>query len=403
MAVREYEEKVINSIKSGDLSQVKKCCIGKNDVNRPISYCKDIRVVSKYGGCPFPTIQSPTPLIYAILCEQDEILEYLLETKQPDLSKRVNGWAPIHFAACLSSSDCLRVLLRYEYIQENIDIPVETHLISQPGNITTALHIATTNRRHENVILLTQDLPTIVYDGTGKKIEGIEVIPHQPANPSQLTASGNAPLHIAARQNDWDMCQIILNASDDSTIKNQEGKTAEDIAIQFGFNELAQKLRDNQIESIESLKSRYIKQKPSNETKATSHNPNNNNRNNNSIRNNINNNSNTDNFNNENNNNFDGIGNSSEIMTKLNDLTKMVENLTKIVQQLGTRVSALENKNEVQESDEEEEWDSKQNILVQTCRRCGCATTKQCKECHCFYCSNCWSKPQHQCSCPSLK
>ena len=74
-----YEEKVINAIQKGSLSELKTCCIGKNDVNRPLTFHQDIRIVAKHQGSIFPMIQAPTPLIYAILCEQDEILEYLLD------------------------------------------------------------------------------------------------------------------------------------------------------------------------------------------------------------------------------------------------------------------------------------------------------------------------------------
>ena len=258
MSVAEHEQKVIKAIQEGSLKDLKRCCIGRADVNRSFCITKDIPVVSKSKKCPFPSIRAPTPLIYTILCEQDELLKYLLEVKRPDLSIKVNGWAPIHYAACTGSHKCLELLLKCEYIQRNIDMPVDEPSGAQrvPNSGTTALHIAATNRRHAAALLLTQDLPFPEYDDNGDKMDDRDsfIEAYMPANPVQMSAYGSMPLHIAVRQRDWDMCQIILHASHDPTVRNSQGKTAKDIAREFKCDDIAKDLDANKLVPIGLLK-----------------------------------------------------------------------------------------------------------------------------------------------------
>ena len=68
-----FEQRVIQAIQSGDLQELKRCCISKSDVNRCISLSKEVPVISASKQCPFPTIRAPTPLVYSILCEQPEL------------------------------------------------------------------------------------------------------------------------------------------------------------------------------------------------------------------------------------------------------------------------------------------------------------------------------------------
>ena len=234
-----------------------------NQINRKIFVHHSVPVLKADYKYIFPELIEPTPLIYAIVCEQAEILEYFLETTQPDLSISCNGWKPIHFASYCKDPKILRILLRMDYIQQNVDAPIIERGAKSSGRCTTALHIAVSNHRHAQALLLTQSFPAVEFGLDGKRILSSDSpiaddSTRQPANPIQLTTSGNAPLHIAAFTNDWDMCQILLNVSDDNYILNCDEKTPIDIARERGYNELAQKLEENDPESVEELMERYL-------------------------------------------------------------------------------------------------------------------------------------------------
>lgn len=426
MAALDFEQRVIKAIQAGDLKELTHCCIGKNDVNRPICITKETPIISKSKQCPFKNIRSPTPLIYTILCEQDELLKYLLEKKNPNLSVRVNGWAPIHYAACTYGHKCLELLLKYEYIQQNIDMPVNEPqgIQVKKDHATTALHIAATNRRHANALLLTLELPKFEYDCNGNKINNNNTknsikdddnddddnasdmnIEYQPANALQKSAYGNTPLHIAALQRDWDMCQILLHASDDSTVKNDANKTPADIAREHKYDDIAQKLELSQIEPIDRLKDRYLSEEKPNKKRKKKSNSNTNSNTQNSTNSkpapglyaknekqeNKNEDEDEDDYDNDSDEN-----NSQELKKEIKQLRNSVKTLTHIVNQLSARVALLE----AQKTDSPVIQPSKQTIrITQTfqCHTCGNPTTRQCPQCKFYFCNSCWPKPSHAC------
>ena len=384
MAALEFEQRVIKAIQAGDLKELKRCCIGKNDVNRPICFSKEIPIISKSNKGPFQVIRSPTLLIYTILCEQDELLKYLLEVKSPNLNARVNGWAPIHYAACTYDHKCLELLLKYEYIQQNIDMAIDepSGVLVSPGQATTALHVAATNKRHANALLLTQvPLPKIEYHDDGRKVEPDDVFDYyQSSNPLQMTPHGSMPLHIAARQRDWDMCQILLHASDDATVRNMKGQTAADIARHYKFNEIAEKLENPELEldPIEKLKNKYLNvskkskqiQRDKKKRKHEDYN--------------------------ESSDYSDYDSDSEDFKESFKELKETVKSLTKMVQQLSAKVAFLEANRNVPDSLKP----ITPHILVyQTfqCQTCGSSTTNQCPQCKNYYCSTCWPKLSHPC------
>lgn len=63
--------------------------------------------------------------MYAILCEQEEIVEYILECKSPNVKMYVEGYNCLHLAAMIKDHRCLKLLLQHEWIQENIDITLD--------------------------------------------------------------------------------------------------------------------------------------------------------------------------------------------------------------------------------------------------------------------------------------
>jgi ankyrin repeat protein len=355
-----FEQRVTEAIQSGSLQGLKRCCLGFNDLNRPICVNKDVSVICPSNSPAFPTIRSPTPLIYAILCERPELLEYMLTVKKPNLSLRVNGWTCLHYATITASHKCLELLLKFEYIQENIDIPVDDPGLPKiPGRGTTAMHIAATNRRHAAALLLLQGFSPPEYDREGAKIAnpGPADRINGRANGLAVSASGNMPLHIAARQNDWDMCQIILCATDDATIRNDAGKTPADIAREYHFDRLAVQLDVAEVESLEDLRFRFLvrpgapkSHEPDPETAEEA-----------------------------------AFAGSAEVVA----LRKTVAHLTVLVQQLTLRVAALEAGRISLDT---------VSAARGTCAGCGSGVAARCGSCGIWYCGACSPKACHACA-----
>jgi ankyrin repeat protein len=263
MKLFETEEALINAIQNGDIESIKDMKLTPADINRRLFLHHRIPVVNQSEHYFFPELIDPTSVTYAIACEQVDILDYFIENLSPDFSIPCNGWYPIHFAAYCQDPMILRLLLKFEYVQQNIDIPIIETQENSFGHKTTALHIAVSNQRHGQVIMLTQDLPVIKFNIYSKRIlEKDSPVSDdssmQSANAAQLATSGNSSLHIAAYKNDWDMCQILLNAYSENQILNTREQTPCEVARSRGFEELAQKIDEMDILPIEELQQKYL-------------------------------------------------------------------------------------------------------------------------------------------------
>jgi hypothetical protein len=207
------------AIINGDLAAFKKCCVGKNDINRRLLQYRDLEYKRKYNPNErYIRLRGPTMTMLAILCEQDEILQYILDTKCPDLSVRVDGYTALHLAAMIKDYRPLKLLIQYQWVQENINIPIELKGVpAQQGDFTTALHAAVSNHRLANIFLLISDFPAYkkmpeakpTHVSAGKKSKD-DTAPateppaddepaqtYQPANVDQRSAAGSSPLYIA--------------------------------------------------------------------------------------------------------------------------------------------------------------------------------------------------------------
>ena len=238
---------LFKSIESGDVNYFKNSSFNPSSLNQIFFKTNFYKVKTPSKKCCFTQINNITPIVACILSEQDKLLKYLINNFHPDLSIKCDGWAPIHFSCCTGSYKCLKVLLKQQYIQENIDAFIDYHFAADNGNGTTALHVAATNKCHAQALLLTTELPKIDSEAS-----------YQSANPTQKSAFGNTPLHIAAFNNDWDMCQILLNANDDCTIVNDDGLTPLQIAKNNGYTDLYNNFHNELAKPIEELQKEYF-------------------------------------------------------------------------------------------------------------------------------------------------
>lgn len=343
---RNIEIRFINAIQNGKLDEVKSFWLKPSEIDKPFYIQKLVKVVNKSKIYPFSYISEPTPLILAILCEQPEILQYLIDTFHPSFSLSINGWLPIHYAACTGDYKCLQVLLQYESIQENIDVGIK---VSGSKSTNTALHVAVSNHLHAQTLLLSSPLPDIIFDKNNKRLETPLKSPYKPANPLLLTSTGCSPLHLAVKCSDIDMIKILLYIKSDLSIKNNDGFTALEMAKDSGDQEIIKLLEIGTCD--EDLTSNYIK---SVEKQEVDSNP------------------------------SEVVVQQTESAPKVEEtasreevkkLSNSVNNVAMIVQELQRRVDAIESENKKPEFD--------------VCCLCGNITTSHCNKCNNCICENC--------------
>lgn len=229
----EFQEKVVNAIVKGDLEAFKKLGVGNDEINRQLLPQKELKPVPKYNkDQSYIIIKGPTTIMFAILCEQDEIVEYILESTNPDVSIKVKGYNCLHLAAIVKDPRCLKHILQHEWIQQEIDEPVD--FPSREGEKTTALHLAVSNRNYDNVKLLTNSFPKPRWSFR-KRItnddDDDDCLEMFPSNVSQKSASGLTPLYIAVSLCDYKMVEILLSVDADPFIECANNKTPIQLAL----------------------------------------------------------------------------------------------------------------------------------------------------------------------------
>ncbi|XWS64880.1 hypothetical protein CRYUN_Cryun05aG0042200 [Craigia yunnanensis] len=156
-----------------------------------------------------------TPLEAAAGCGEELIVELLLANKASTERSESSSWGPIHLAAVGGHIEVLRLLLLKG---ANVDA------LTKDGN--TALHLAVEERRKDCTRLL-------LANGSKPDVSN--------------TRDGDTPLHIAAGRGDEQMVKLLLQKGANKDIRNKIGKTAYDVAAEYGHIRLfdALKLADS--------------------------------------------------------------------------------------------------------------------------------------------------------------
>ena len=240
-----FQDKVVEAILTGDVQGFKKLHIGKADINRQLLPHKRLEIRPKYNPQEsYLVIYGPTAMMYAIQCEQDEILQFILDTLEPDASIYVQGYNALHLAAMTKDWHCLNILLHYKYFQENVDMPVKVDEATDEKAVTTALHCAISNRRLYNVMLLVSQFPKwktiqarkalVVKPDEAKPEEekkendaadddqGIE---YAPANVLKVSATSKSPpVYLAVSVKQPQIVRVLLAASADLSQMTERGE-----------------------------------------------------------------------------------------------------------------------------------------------------------------------------------
>lgn len=152
-----------------------------------------------------------SPLEAASAFGEALIVELLLAHRACTERLEFATWGPIHLAAGGGHTEVLRLLLLKG---ANVDA------LAKDGN--TALHLAVEERRLPCARLL-------LATGARAGVRNIR--------------DGNTPLHIAASLGDEYMVKLLLQKGANKDIRNRVGKTAYDVAVEYGQNRIFDILR----------------------------------------------------------------------------------------------------------------------------------------------------------------
>lgn len=249
---KEVEIDILDAIRHGDLTKIKSFPFNADGIDSHLSLSVETRVFPSISHeRKIESIRGPSVVIYSILCEQPDILMFFLTKFKPNLADNIEGWTPLHFACATKDVSCLKILLSMLFVQRNINIPIIQETTTNGTNVTTPLYIAVSYGLHETALLLTQPFLNVT-------------IPIKKTFKNEIKSSlrgltGLTPLHVAVKNNDWDMCQILLNCSDcDTSITDDQGKSPYDLAKELNFNKIVSNLESGEIETREILEDRYI-------------------------------------------------------------------------------------------------------------------------------------------------
>ncbi|XP_041027245.1 protein VAPYRIN-like [Juglans microcarpa x Juglans regia] len=152
-----------------------------------------------------------SPLESAAASGETLIVELLLAHRANTERLETSTWGPIHLAAVGGHTEVLRLLLLKG---ANVDA------LTKHGN--TALHLAVEERRRDCARLLLANW----------------------ARPDvRNTEEADTPLHIAAGIGDEQMVKLLLQKGANKDIRNRVGKTAYDVAVDYGHNRLFDALK----------------------------------------------------------------------------------------------------------------------------------------------------------------
>ena len=157
---------------------------------------------SRSGSCP---------LEVAVASGEALIVELLLARRASTERSESSTWGPIHLAAGGGHMEVLRLLLQKG---DNVDA------LTKDGN--TALHLAVEERRRACARLLLASGATADVRNSG---------------------DDDMPLHIAASLGDEHMVRLLLLKGANKDIRNRVGKSAYNVAAEFGHNRLFDALK----------------------------------------------------------------------------------------------------------------------------------------------------------------
>jgi ankyrin repeat protein len=178
-----------------------------------------------------PTVRGATPLIFAILCEQTEIVRYFVETKKARLDVAVDGMRPIHYACLVGIAEIVQMILTAA--------PDEKSARNSMGYYP--LHIAASNEHLQVVLVLIKAGAEVRVPNSEPKDQR-EIV-----HPAMYNM--NLPLHCAMRNRDIKVARALI-AGDSSEpretviTRNRQGLVPLDVAEAFRNTKMAEFMKE---------------------------------------------------------------------------------------------------------------------------------------------------------------
>ena len=202
-----FQNKLVSAINEGNMEDIKKLVLGSNDIDKPLLPMSPITPNPISKRIRIPKIYGPTPLVLAILCENTEIVKYLIEDKGANVEIIVSGMFPIHYAALVGIPEILICIIKRSLREVN----------RLNNFFYSPLHIACGNENLQAVIVLLDN--------------GAD-----PNSKSPSLESGDTPLHVSMRNKDKKIVELLLSKHANFQEVNQKNEKPIDTA-QYYQNE----------------------------------------------------------------------------------------------------------------------------------------------------------------------
>lgn len=185
-------------------------------------------LLEKGANLNAPSSSSDTPLIKAIVLQNEKIVELLLDNgANPNMTNNL-GYSPLHIAASKNSTEILNALLSH-------GAEIDQRATQAQGG--TPLMLAVFNDRI-NIV------KGLVANGANLNI--VE------------TTYGNTPFLQAAIKKQYEIAEFLVRNGADTEISDYQGITAQQLAINTNDNRLLEIIRFNpQLLTLENIESQY--------------------------------------------------------------------------------------------------------------------------------------------------
>ncbi|WP_428898256.1 Ankyrin repeat [Parelusimicrobium proximum] len=207
---------------------------GQNEVHaaviRPLVIHEDIAHAVKNGADLNKTDSVGfTPLMYAVYLNKAATVEYLLYTMGADASvKDTLGRQAIHYA---KNEEILSILTIYANSDINVrdfqgDTPILVYIKSMPQNQNVSVKIFLSQGADPALASWLGGANALHSAAAkGNTFAALEILEIKPELINKTDLQGNTPLHIAAREGNLAMTELLVGYGADVFAKNKKGDT----------------------------------------------------------------------------------------------------------------------------------------------------------------------------------
>ena len=230
----DFETSFVHCIKTNDTKGIDSLGITESIANRVFVSIHEVNQAESLNGVQVP--KYPTPLVFAILCKQNDVVLKLIKLGAK-LQISVNGWKPIHYAIASNQVKLCKKLIEQDKEQINY----------KSDKNASSLHFAV----------------------SANSVELVEYLLINGADPNAVNYNGNSPLHSAVFANSPQIIRDLIAFGAQINLQNKQGKIPLDLAKDRG-NAMAVEVLNEKPISIDDVKKNYDKIQNENDSKEKS-------------------------------------------------------------------------------------------------------------------------------------